>query len=63
MPDKWIAYEAAARGIARERRGEGREPTKSERLLARIAVDEAMPYLDPDAAGFTATRTPISSVD
>ena len=49
--DLWIAYEAAARGIARQRRGEGKEPTSTERLIARVALDEAMPYLPTAQAG------------
>ena len=45
MEDKWIMYEAAARGLARQRRGADAEPTATDRLLARVAIDEALPYL------------------
>jgi hypothetical protein len=44
--NKWIYYEAGARAIARQRRGPDREPTATERLLARVAIDEALPFIE-----------------
>jgi hypothetical protein len=44
--NKWIYYEAGARAIARQRRGPDKEPTATERLFARVAIDEAMPFIE-----------------
>lgn len=46
MSADWIIYEAAARGIARQRRGPDAEPTPTDRLLARAAVDESLPFIE-----------------